>query len=305
MGEAMLLLHADLVEIESLEALERRHVTLDERTLSHTGIADLTIRADWADLVDFDTTVTRVADALKRDGSLESHDVRRSQAVGILADPTRALALLNDTEPTGPVEEHRGLPPPDPGHHRGPRAPRPRRARPHPPRHHRPGVARPHRPPRHHPPRHQPQRPLPRRHGRRPRRASDPYVAAFTTAEKVRLRNPVCVFPHCTKRSRSCDLDHLDRPRTIRDHVRVQPRPTLPTSPPAQDPRRLAISTTHPRHVPLARTPRPDPPHHPHRHHRPHRPLSGSFRSASEGLRSSSGLGNKPRPPTVEPGERT
>ncbi len=39
--------------------------------------------------------------------------------------------------------------------------------------------------------------------------ATDPYVPSFTTAEKVRLRNPVCVFPHCTKRSRSCDLDHL------------------------------------------------------------------------------------------------
>ncbi len=35
-------------------------------------------------------------------------------------------------------------------------------------------------------------------------------MPSFTTAETVRLRNPVCVFPHCTKRSRSCDLDHLD-----------------------------------------------------------------------------------------------
>ncbi len=135
---ARLELYADLVEIESLEALERRHVTLDERTLSHTGIADLTIRADWADLVDFDTTITRVAEALKRDGSLESHDVRRSQAVGILADPTRALALLNDTEPPPPSKsivayvhltqdtlEGRGLLARD-------------ESRPHPPRHHRP-----------------------------------------------------------------------------------------------------------------------------------------------------------------------
>ncbi|SFJ45680.1 hypothetical protein SAMN05216561_13228, partial [Nocardioides psychrotolerans] len=38
---------------------------------------------------------------------------------------------------------------------------------------------------------------------------SDPYVPSFLTAEKVRLRNPTCVFPHCTKKSRSCDLDHL------------------------------------------------------------------------------------------------
>ncbi len=189
------------------------------------------------------------------------------------SSPTPPEPWPSSTTPSHrPVEEHRGLPPPDPGHHRRPRAPRPRRARPHPPRHHRAGVARPHRSPRHHPPRHQPQRPLPRRQSAG-HEATDPYVPTFTTAEKVRLRNPVCVFPHCTKRSRSCDLDHLDRPREVRHHLRVQPRTTLPTSPPAQDPRRLAIPTTHTRHLPLARTPRPDPPHHPHRHHRPHRPL--------------------------------
>ncbi len=213
MGEAMLLLHADLVEIESLEALERRHVTLDERTLSHTGIADLTIRADWADLVDFDTTLTRVADALKRDGSLESHDVRRSQAVGILADPTRALALLNDTEPPAPSKsivaylhltqdtvEGRGLLARDEhGHTLLATTVREWLAR---------------------TDRHVTIRPVinlndhcPGGMGAGHDARRDPYVPAFTTAEKVRLRNPVCVFPHCTKRSRSCDLDHLDRPR--------------------------------------------------------------------------------------------
>jgi hypothetical protein len=28
--------------------------------------------------------------------------------------------------------------------------------------------------------------------------------------ELVRLRDPVCVFPHCQRSSRGCDLDHLD-----------------------------------------------------------------------------------------------
>ncbi|SFH68313.1 hypothetical protein SAMN05216561_101443, partial [Nocardioides psychrotolerans] len=61
--EAMLLLHAEQVETESLEALEHRHVTLDERSIGHTGIAEMTIRADWADLHDLDTAVALIAEA--------------------------------------------------------------------------------------------------------------------------------------------------------------------------------------------------------------------------------------------------
>jgi hypothetical protein len=29
-------------------------------------------------------------------------------------------------------------------------------------------------------------------------------------ADLVRLRDPVCVFPGCRRRSRACDLDHID-----------------------------------------------------------------------------------------------
>eukprot|EP01032_Pedospumella_encystans_P024934 gene24934-28186_t len=206
--EARLEMYAELVEIESLEALEHRHVTLDERTMGHTGIATMDIRADWADLVDFDQAVSRVADALKRDGSPESLDVRRSMAVGVLADPARALALLNSTEPPAPSKsivaylhldtdalEGRGLLATDEhGHTLLATTVREWLAR---------------------QDRHVTIRPVldltthcagghDADHD-----GTDPYVPSFTTAEKVRLRNPTCVFPHCSKPSRRCDLDHL------------------------------------------------------------------------------------------------
>ncbi len=49
---ALLTLHADQVELDRLEALEARHVTVDKDSINHTGVADLSARADWADLAD-------------------------------------------------------------------------------------------------------------------------------------------------------------------------------------------------------------------------------------------------------------
>ena len=97
LDEARLRLHAEERELEQLEALDARYVLLDERTINHTGIADMAIRGDWADLSAFDDATSAVAAALGRDGCPESLDVRRSMAVGILADPERALALLSDS----------------------------------------------------------------------------------------------------------------------------------------------------------------------------------------------------------------
>ncbi len=36
------------------------------------------------------------------------------------------------------------------------------------------------------------------------------YSPSPRLVEQVRLRDQVCVFPHCTRRARSCDLDHRD-----------------------------------------------------------------------------------------------
>lgn len=102
---ALLRLHAEQRELTQLEALDARHVTLDEHTINATGIADLHARGDWKDLHDLDQTLTQVAAALKIDGCTESLDVRRSMALGVVADPARAHALL-----TGVPEHQRPVP---------------------------------------------------------------------------------------------------------------------------------------------------------------------------------------------------
>ncbi|HEX5088674.1 MAG TPA: HNH endonuclease signature motif containing protein [Nocardioides sp.] len=94
LDEAKLRLHAEERELEQLEALDARHVLLDERSMNHTGIADLVIRGDWADLKAFEEKVAEVAAALADNGCPDSVDARRSMAVGVLADPERALALV-------------------------------------------------------------------------------------------------------------------------------------------------------------------------------------------------------------------
>jgi len=40
--------------------------------------------------------------------------------------------------------------------------------------------------------------------------AVDAYEIPDRIAERVRLTRPICVFPHCTRPARGCDLDHVD-----------------------------------------------------------------------------------------------
>ena len=105
--EAMLRLYPEERELEQLEALDRRHATLHEASLTHTGVAEMTLRGDWLDLADFDEVLSLVAAALvevdeAEQGFSDSLDVRRSRAVGVLADPARALALLERRPPPTP-----------------------------------------------------------------------------------------------------------------------------------------------------------------------------------------------------------
>jgi len=100
--EATLRLHAEQRELEQLEALDARYVQVDGRSINHTGIADLHARGDWADVKAFDETVGEVAAVLAHNGCLDSLDVRRSMALGILADPERALALLAERPAPSP-----------------------------------------------------------------------------------------------------------------------------------------------------------------------------------------------------------
>ncbi|HRD59804.1 MAG TPA: HNH endonuclease signature motif containing protein [Nocardioides sp.] len=100
--EAMLRLHAEERELEQIEALDARFVRFDQLSINYNGIADLHARADLADVAAFDDAVAEVAAALGREGCPESLDVRRSMALGVLADPARALALLTDAPTPGP-----------------------------------------------------------------------------------------------------------------------------------------------------------------------------------------------------------
>ena len=99
--EAMMRLYPEEREPAQLEALDARYVTLHEESLNETGVGEMTIRGDWKDLHDFDETVSLVADRLAEADEAEgrvpdSLDVRRSRAVGVLADPEAAAALLAD-----------------------------------------------------------------------------------------------------------------------------------------------------------------------------------------------------------------
>ncbi len=95
LDEIMLRLHAEEREIKQLEDLDARYVRLEDGSINNTGIADLFARGDWKDLHDLDATLSAIAAALKEQGCDESLDVRRSMALGILADPAQAQALLD------------------------------------------------------------------------------------------------------------------------------------------------------------------------------------------------------------------
>ena len=96
LDEAEMRLHAQERELAQLRALEARRVRVFD-DISYDGVGYVEIRADLKDILDFDTCLSRVAQMLAERGSTESLDVRRSMAVGILADPQSALDLLGGT----------------------------------------------------------------------------------------------------------------------------------------------------------------------------------------------------------------
>ena len=108
LDDAMLTLHAEEVELAQAEALARCHATFDDRsTILNGGKADMAIHGDWKDLHDFDRTLSAVANKLKDTpaGEHESFDTLRARAVGVLADPAYALALLNDDDNPAPSKQ--------------------------------------------------------------------------------------------------------------------------------------------------------------------------------------------------------
>lgn len=75
-------------------AREKRHLTLWAPTLEDGACCQLTGTLDAADALRLDGTLTQLAKVLAADGDAGSLDHRRATALGILADPARALQLL-------------------------------------------------------------------------------------------------------------------------------------------------------------------------------------------------------------------
>ena len=101
--ETILHYDPDRAVADEQAALAARHVTLDHHT---TGPATTEVHMllDTLDALHLDDTLADLATGLRRLGDTDPLEVRRAKAVGVLADPQRALDLLTTgelTEPTG------------------------------------------------------------------------------------------------------------------------------------------------------------------------------------------------------------
>jgi hypothetical protein len=198
--EARLYHDPDRAIDDEQHALASRKVALSPGNTPAT--TDVVMVLDTADAVAFDASVAGIADQLAKLGDPDDLEIRRARAVGVLADPHRALALLHPGE--------------DPGSRPSPPATlwlhlsdtvldldTPRRCR----------------------AQRTPRRPAtdllktwladttliikPVLHLDR-RDAVDTHDPPPWMADLVRLRDPACVFPGCHRSSRACDLDHID-----------------------------------------------------------------------------------------------
>ncbi len=189
--------HPGRAALEASRAADRRHVTIEEEQVSFAGTMRVTAELDLADALDLAAAVTQGAETLKALGSDESLDARRAAAVGELARSQLSLPLPAESEtaasPTTSrqVVMHVHLTAGDP-------------------------VAR-----------------LERgtlatldqvRHWCTRTRTEvvvrpvldlnehivcDGYQPSPRLRDQVTLRDQRCVFPWCTRNSRSCDLDHI------------------------------------------------------------------------------------------------
>ena len=92
-------------EQQAAAAARERFVRLG-RTSEH-GLKLIIARAAAGDAIWFKATVDRIADILARQGDTDPVDMRRSKAIGILAQPAQALQLLcqhQDDDWDGPAE---------------------------------------------------------------------------------------------------------------------------------------------------------------------------------------------------------
>jgi hypothetical protein len=98
-GRMQSLLEAAIHQADPIRAEEEAEVAAQERFVrlgraSEHGLKLIIARATAGDAIWFKATIDRIADILGRDGDTDPIEIRRSKAIGILAQPAEALQLL-------------------------------------------------------------------------------------------------------------------------------------------------------------------------------------------------------------------
>jgi hypothetical protein len=108
------LLTAKIIEADPKAAEEQARIWEAERFVragraDQAGLKLLIAKANAGDVIWFLATVNRIAEILRLQGDMESADVRRSKAIGILAQPAVAVQLLwdfrNEQRPAGEPQQ--------------------------------------------------------------------------------------------------------------------------------------------------------------------------------------------------------
>ena len=109
-GAVETLLAAKIIEADPRAAEEQAKIWEAERFVragrtGQSGLKLLVAKANAGDVIWFMATINRIAEILRLQGDLDTVDVRRSKAIGILAQPTLASQLLwefrNEQHPAG------------------------------------------------------------------------------------------------------------------------------------------------------------------------------------------------------------
>ena len=111
-GRLHTLLDAAIIAADPVGAEQRAALAARERFVrlgrkSEHGLKLIIARATAGDAIWLKATIDRIADILGREGDTDSIDIRRSKAIGILAQPAEALQLLcehQDDNWDGPAE---------------------------------------------------------------------------------------------------------------------------------------------------------------------------------------------------------
>jgi hypothetical protein len=98
-GRLQTLLDAKIIEADPIGAEQQAALAAQQRFVrlgrsSEHGLKLIIARANAGDAIWFKATIDRIADILARQGDSDPVEVRRSKAIGILAQPAQALELL-------------------------------------------------------------------------------------------------------------------------------------------------------------------------------------------------------------------